>query len=295
MGCRASRHLPGRRCRGAARPVIPPPACGRGWGRVLRRDRLSPGCAAAGPHPASPASGGGGSGVSGVPSSPGEELSVRRRPHHPPSRLREGPSAWRALPGCARPPAPTRPPPQAGEEDLGCRASRHLPGRKCRDAAGPIIPPPACGRGWGRVPRRGGPCRAARLLAPPGLPRKRGRRIWGVGRPVISRGGSVGTPPAPSSPLPLAGGSLGVAGLAGLRGRRPPPGLPRKRGRGRFEALAAPSSPLLRGGSVEAPLTPPSPLPLAGGVGGGPARRQKGRRSRAAAAWVSLPSTTRPA
>ena len=42
---------------------------------------------------------------------------------------------------------------------------------------------------------------------------------------------------------------------------------------------------------------PPSPLPrLREGLGeGSPARLQKGRRRRAAAAWVSLPSMTRPA
>ena len=229
--CRVARPQPppglprkrGRRSRRAARPAISrggsvktppaqpssPPACGRGWGRVPRRDGLLPGRTAANPHPASPASGGGGFGAPPAPasgggeieapsasSSPGMEESRRHPPHPSPLPLAGGVGGGsRGATGlcrAARPPAPTRPPPQAGEEKSRRRLPRHLPGWRSRGATRPILLPSRLREGLGEGPA------ARRAFAgphgrrpPPGLPRKRGRRNRGAGCPAIFREGGV--------------------------------------------------------------------------------------------------------
>ena len=137
---------------------------------------------------------------------------LRRPPRYPPSRLREGPSAWRGFapphgrwppPGLPRKrgrrriaaAAPPPPPARAGRRRLPSRLCRplhrrfppaqaaplsplplaqapavSLPACAGRSIASsrlhrplhrppsrrPVISPPACGRGWGRAPRRGG-------------------------------------------------------------------------------------------------------------------------------------------
>ena len=91
------------------------PACGRGWGRAPRRAGRLPNRTAAGPHPASPASGGG----EGSPRPP-------RRP----------------FPAC-----------RGGRAPIPFTEAASPPSRLWRL---PHRSPPACGRGWGRVPRCGG-------------------------------------------------------------------------------------------------------------------------------------------
>ena len=176
-----------------------------------------------------------------------------------------------------------------------------------RPAGGPPhFSPPACGRGRGRVFRRNRTSPGFRPRSsrpPPGLPRKRGRRSVPPaidrlearppagggrgkgGRIVQSRLGSRRA--APFSPLPLAGGvgggPFGATGLCQTAASRPPPGLPRKRGRrsvppaiDRLEARPPAGGGRDKGSRIaqsrfgDRRIPPSSPLPLAGGVGGGP-------------------------
>ena len=168
-------------CR-TARPLAPKPAFPR-----KRRRRKRAGC-------------------SGIPlraqNEAGRFLPSRRRrpPRQPPSRLREGlekglPTA--RLYHAARPLPPSPPPPQAGEEKA--RGPLHQPpfcpvrGRPpsslpLAETAAPslaacggrrVIPPPACGRGWGRAARRRGHAAPRGRRPLPGLPCKRGRRKLG--------------------------------------------------------------------------------------------------------------------
>ena len=194
-----------------------PPACGRGWGRAPKRDGPCRAARPLAPHPASPASGGGEIKAAARPAISREGLLRRRLPRHPPSRLRKG----------------------LGE---GPSTRRALPG--C-PAAGSLPASPASG---------GGEIKAAArpVISREGLSRRR--------LPRHLPGGTIEAAPAPSSPLPLAGGagggSLDATGLAGLPGRWPPPGLPRKRGR-RNKGRRPPRH--LPGGAIEAPPAPSSP------------------------------------
>ena len=179
-------------------PYCSPPACGRDWGRVLRRDGLLPGHPAAGPHPASPASGG------------GEDLQWQPLPSYSPpacgrgwGRVSRREGAFRA----ARPLAPIRPPPRAGEEKI-CSGRRFLP----------TSLPLAGGVGGGSLGATG-LCRSARPLAPTRPPPRAGEeKICGDGRFL-------------TAPLPLAGGigggSFGAMGFCRatrpLAPTRPPP------------------------------------------------------------------------
>ena len=228
-------------------PFLSPPACGRGRGRVSRRDRSLPARArrfrprGSGPPP-------------GLPRKRG------RRSAPPASNRREAqPSAWQK----SRPFSPL------SAERENC----------------PFLSPPACGRGRGRAYRRDRslPARARRFRRggrkpPPGLPRKRGRRS---GSPAIGR--LEAQPPARQegrlfSPLPLAGGvgggPIGATGLCRAcahrfrrHGSRPPTRPPPQAGkRSRLPA----SNRLEAQSSARQEGRPFPPLPLAGGVGGGP-------------------------
>ena len=233
-------------------------------------------------------------------------------------------------------PAPTRPPPQAGEEKnrsgrstapSACGGHTAIPSPACEGR--PAIPPPACGRrtavpppACGGCPRhlpsrlREGlgeglpatrPCRAARPRAPPGLPRKRGRRRIAAAAPPppppakaapssllspVVRPAAFSLPPAEAvllSPLPLAGGVGGGALRAArscraawpLAPTRPPPPAcggrhvisPPACGRGWGRVPR-------RGGSCRTarPLAPSRPPPQAG--------EEKNRSGRSAAAYA---------
>ena len=182
-----------------------PPACGRGWGRVFRRDGSLSGFhrRGGGPPPGLPCKRGRGI----------EPLAIDR-PETPPF-------------------------PQAGNEAKAA-ASR----KASSPAGGPLLfSPPTCGRGRGGAFRRDGPLpgfhrRASR--PPPGLPRKRGRRI---GPPAIDW---PETPPSPQAGEGGKGGRIAQSRFGGRRGTPFPSFPPGRR------------------------VPPSSPLPLAGGVGGGP-------------------------
>ena len=147
----------------------------------------------------------------------------------------------------------------------------------------PDCSPPACGRGWGRVFRRGRDLgRAARPLSPTRPPPQAGEGrncgggstasflfAGGVGGGFLRCGRDLGRAArllspirhAPRAgkgrncggggsvaPLPPAGGvgggSFGAGGTWAVPcGRWPPPGLPRERGRGGIAAVVAPSLP----------------------------------------------------
>ena len=198
---------------GKAAPSLPS-ASGRRWGRASRRDGIMPGRArrcSSNPQPGLPRKQGK---RIGPPASTDWKRSLppgRRTAPFPPLRLREGPGeglpARRDQTG-ARPPSPpvrqqppTRPPPQAGEEDRAADnpptgsatfrlAENHTFPPRPPSGGRPLLSPPACGRGRGRVSRRdsvkpGYACHFRRgSRPPPGLPRKRGRRI---GPPTIHR------------------------------------------------------------------------------------------------------------
>ena len=137
------------------RRYIPPPACGRGWGR------------------------------DGAPG-------------------RAGCSATAALlSAAARPLAPSRPPPQAGEEKI-CGGDG-FPSTPLPLAAAPSIPPPVCGRGRGRAaaPGRAGCSAAAAPLSAAARPPAPSRPPPQAGEEKICGGGGF-----PSSPLPLAAAPL---------------------------------------------------------------------------------------
>ena len=191
---------------------------------------------------------------------------LRRRPHQPSSHLREGlgegrPGAaafYRAIPSLA----PSRPPSQAGEEKKrGSRPVISLPAHR----GGPISPPPACGRGRGRVLRCGS-LLSARTTAgsfPASPASGEGEESRQPHRRLSSR--SQRRTHRPPFACRRGWGRVTPAQqpFTGPHRRRTPPGLPCKRGRRRIEAAAPP--PLFP--LAEAALS--APLPLAGGVGGG--------------------------
>ena len=159
-------------------------------------------------------------------------------PSHLREGLGEGPSARRALPDCTAAAPHTASPASGGGEFR--RALLHHPPTVSGGCS--FSPLPLAGGAGGESPGAAGLSRLHGRRPPPGLPRKRGRGIQAAApsSPLLLSGGCS------LSPLPLAGGvgggSSSTAGLAGLHGRWPPPGLPRKRGRG-IQAAAVPSSP----------------------------------------------------
>ena len=231
-----------------------------GLGEGPSKRRRLPSRAAAGPHPACPASGGGEESrrllrcpfpiAKAVPSC------LWRLPSPNPSRLREGlgegPSTRR---GSAKPhgrwPLPGLPR-KRGRRRVAAVAPLSLP----RSPRLPWRSPPACGRDWGRVPRRGGRLPARTAAGPhPASPASGGgeksRRL--LCHPLPACGGS----PSPSRLREgLGEGPSTRRTFARPHGRRPPPRPPPQAGEGKNRGgCSVMPSPL-----VKAALSPPSRL-----------------------------------